>query len=414
MAGLWNALRSEVMGTVDEFRQKGAIGALRDAALDARDMATDAGSWLVGNVKSLVDGDGNPTAVLRYDGVPPRGATAPLQFSDGRVVQATVLQVDGVSQPPRVQVQVDGVDEAMLVLVYPTADMAAEEAVSDGATDAGLLASIRQEFRDTVHDFKQKGAVGTLKDAALDAVDMVGSTAGKAVNLVGTTAGKAVDGAISLIDVEQKPPEQTGDQPAPQQRGSVMQLVDGVKSEIHSTVQDFREKGAVATFKDAALDAVDLVGSTANTVVTGAKGVAAPLLEDFWANDKPGVDAATTSAPADAPAASSSSAPSVAAGASPRLDASASSASTAPASASAGYAAPAAAAAAASGPAAPSAPSGGSGGTGGYAASKTPTTPDEEKPARKSLVEMRRNMFEKPKEDAKDEPKKEEEEEVID
>lgn len=280
MAGLWNALRSEVMGTVDEFRQKGAIGALRDAALDARDMATDAGSWIVGNVKSLVDGDGNPTAVLRYDGVPARGATAPLQFSDGRVMEATVLQVDGVSQPPRVQVKVDGIDEAMLVVVYPTDAVAPDGATE--ATDAGLLASIRQEFKDTVQDFRQKGAVGTLKDAAFDAVDMVGSTAGKAVDIVGSTAGKAVDGAMSLIDSEPKAAQTaTGEQTAPQQRGSVMQLVDGVKSEIHSTVQDFREKGAVATFKDAALDAVDLVGSTAATVVTGAKGVAAPLLEDF-------------------------------------------------------------------------------------------------------------------------------------
>ena len=48
----------EVMGTVDEFRQKGAIGALRDAALDTRDMATGGASWLWGNVKSLVGEEG--------------------------------------------------------------------------------------------------------------------------------------------------------------------------------------------------------------------------------------------------------------------------------------------------------------------------------------------------------------------
>eukprot|EP00421_Protoceratium_reticulatum_P036289 CAMPEP_0168462052 /NCGR_PEP_ID=MMETSP0228-20121227/54318_1 /TAXON_ID=133427 /ORGANISM="Protoceratium reticulatum, Strain CCCM 535 (=CCMP 1889)" /LENGTH=49 /DNA_ID= /DNA_START= /DNA_END= /DNA_ORIENTATION= len=47
MASLWSVLRQEVLGTVDDFRQKGAIGALRDAALDSKDMAVGAGGWLV-------------------------------------------------------------------------------------------------------------------------------------------------------------------------------------------------------------------------------------------------------------------------------------------------------------------------------------------------------------------------------
>mmetsp|Transcript_21557 Transcript_21557/g.40567 ORF Transcript_21557/g.40567 Transcript_21557/m.40567 type:complete len:412 (-) Transcript_21557:82-1317(-) len=411
MAGLWNALRSEVMGTVDEFRQKGAIGALRDAALDARDMATGAGSWIVGNVKSLVDSDGNATAVLRYDGVPARGAVAPLEFSDGRVMQATVLEVDGVSQPPRAQVQVDGIEEAMLVLVQPATGAADTQQAEAG--DEGLLASIKQEFRETVQDFRQKGAVGALKDAALDAVDMVGSTAGKAVDLVGSTAGKAVDGAISLIDVEQKP---EGVHPGTQgqgtvQRGSVMQLVDGVKSEFHSTVQDFREKGAVATFKDAALDAVDLVGTTATTVVSGAKGVAAPLLEDFWANDKPAEAAPTASSSSSAFPASVPSASSAVPGAalSEPSAPSAPTASQAPGAQPTPYV-----------PASSPAPAPTPAPAGGYAAASAPAKEEAEdgKPARKSLVEMRRNMFEK-KEEAK-EPKKDdkeenqEEEEVID
>ena len=106
MASLWNTLRSEVMGTVDEFRQKGAIGALRDAALDTRDMATGAGSWLWGNVKSL--GRGSMVRIPQCSFLmvsPARGATAPLQFSDGQVVEAMVMEVDGVSDPPRAQVK---------------------------------------------------------------------------------------------------------------------------------------------------------------------------------------------------------------------------------------------------------------------------------------------------------------------
>ncbi|CAK9087295.1 E3 ubiquitin-protein ligase UPL6 (Ubiquitin-protein ligase 6) (HECT-type E3 ubiquitin transferase UPL6) [Durusdinium trenchii] len=346
MASLWNTLRSEVMGTVDEFRQKGAIGALRDAALDTKDMATDAGSWLWGNVKSLVGEDGEGAAVLCFDGVPPRGATAPLQFSDGRVVEAVVMEVDGVSDPPRAKVKVEGIEEPLLVLVQSASE------VVRGEDDAGLLASIKQEWNSTVQDFREKGAVGALKDATFDAVDLVGSTAGKAVDLIGNTAGKAVDGARSLIDLD-TPAQSTGaqaegqgDTTATGARGSVMQLVDGIRNEITETVQDFREKGAVATFKDAALDAVDLVGSTATTAVNGAKTVAAPILEDFWA---------PKAEETDPPAA-------------------------------------------------------------GYVAATPPKAPKAEGEGKKSLVAMRRGMFEQkkeePKEEAKEAEAQEEEEEM--
>lgn len=410
MASLWNALRSEVMGTVDEFRQKGAIGALRDAALDTRDMATGAGTWLWGNVKSLVGEDGQDTAVLIFDGVPPRGATAPLQFSDGQVVEATVLEVDGVSDPPRAQVKVEGIDGPLLVLVRTTNEVVHAE------NEPGLLGSIKQEWDQTVQDFRQKGAVGALKDATMDAVDLVGSTAGKAVDLIGNTADKAIDGARSLIDLD-APAEQTAAQqsqgqggqgstqpPSQPQPGRVMQFVDSVKTEIKDTVQDFREKGAVVTLKDAAMDAVDLVGNTASTAVSGAKTVAAPILEDFWApkpeetaeaapEASPG-PAAASSAPAErAPAA----APTAAAAATASA---ASAASTAPA--------PAAAAAATATSPSPKA---------GYIATPPKDAEGDDGKARKSLVSMRRGMFEQKKDETKEEPKKEDEaqeEEVID
>lgn len=401
MASLWNTLRSEVMGTVDEFRQKGAIGALRDAALDTRDMATGAGSWLWGNVKSLVGEDGQDTAVLIFDGVPARGATAPLQFSDGQVVEAMVMEVDGVSDPPRAQVKVAGIEEPLLVLVRSTNEVVHAE------NDPGLLGSIKQEWDQTVQDFRQKGAVGALKDATLDAVDLVGSTAGKAVDLIGNTADKAIDGARSLIDLDTPSEQQTTGQPGQPsqvqdstqaQRGSVMQFVDSMKLEIKETVQDFREKGAVATFKDAALDAVDLVGNTATTAVNGAKTVAAPILEDFWAT-KPEETASAEAPVSPSPAAVSSSAPATSAPeAVPTSPVPAVPASFVPASPS-----PKAA---------------------GYA-SASPKTPEEDdgKQARKSLVSMRRGMFEQKKDEPKEEPKKDEaqaaqptqeEEEVID
>ena len=381
MASLWNTLRSEVMGTVDEFRQKGAIGALRDAALDTRDMATGAGSWLWGNVKSLVGEDGQDTAVLIFDGVPARGATAPLQFSDGQVVEAMVMEVDGVSDPPRAQVKVAGIEEPLLVLVRSTNEVVHAE------NDPGLLGSIKQEWDQTVQDFRQKGAVGALKDATLDAVDLVGSTAGKAVDLIGNTADKAIDGARSLIDLdapsEQQPtgqPSQTQDS-TQAQRGSVMQFVDTMKLEIKETVQDFREKGAVATFKDAALDAVDLVGNTATTAVNGAKTVAAPILEDFWATKPEETASAETPGVSPSPAAVSSSAPA---------------ATSAPEAASTSAPVPASFV-----PASPSPKAA------GYASPKAPEE-DDGKQARKSLVSMRRGMFEQKKDEPKEEPKKDE------
>lgn len=412
MASLWNALRSEVMGTVDEFRQKGAIGALRDAALDTRDMATGAGTWLWGNVKSLVGEDGQDTAVLIFDGVPPRGATAPLQFSDGQVVEATVMEVDGVSDPPRAQVKVEGIEEPLLVLVRTTNEVVHAE------NEPGLLGSIKQEWDQTVQDFRQKGAVGALKDATMDAVDLVGSTAGKAVDLIGNTADKAIDGARSLIDLD-APTEQTADQqsqgqvstqpPTQPQPGRVMQFVDSVKTEIKDTVQDFREKGAVATLKDAAMDAVDLVGNTASTAVSGAKTVAAPILEDFWAKPE---ETAPEASPG--PAASSSAPAERAPDAAPAMATAATAATAASAASAASTAAPAAPAAAAAAMAATvTSPSP----KAGYVATPPKDAEGDDGKARKSLVSMRRGMFEQKKDETKEEPKKEDEaqeEEVID
>eukprot|EP00931_Biecheleriopsis_adriatica_P028090 TRINITY_DN1679_c0_g2_i2.p1 TRINITY_DN1679_c0_g2~~TRINITY_DN1679_c0_g2_i2.p1 ORF type:complete len:418 (-),score=124.84 TRINITY_DN1679_c0_g2_i2:112-1365(-) len=417
MASLWNALRQEVVGTVDDFRQKGALGALKDAALDTRDMAAGAGSWLFKEVQSFVDSDEHK-AVVRFAGVPARGATVPLEFSDGRVVEATVLDIDGVSQPPRARITADGLDEPLLVNV-----LAPGEAMpTSGETNTGILGSLKQDLKDTVQDFREKGAVATFKDAALDAADLVGTTANKAA-----TGARSLAERASLIDVNQAPegsgdasqPPASGDETAQQQGGltaGVTSLVDGIKQEFNDTVQDFREKGAVATFKDAALDAVDIVSSTATTAASSARSVAAPLLEDLWVSQQ-GKDSEETSAVSAAAEVAATAAPS--------------SSSSAPAPAEAP--APSVSSSSAAGESAakpevkeslkpsPSTPTAGRGG--GYVAAPppkvaAPSSPDAgnsqmpEKPGRKSLVSMRRSMFEKPKEE---EPKAaDEEEEVID
>jgi len=308
---LWNALRQEVMGTVDDFRQKGAIGALRDAALDARDMATGAGSALIDGVQGLVAGDDSEQqAAVRSEAVPVRGATVPLEFMDGRVLQAVVVDIDGVSEPPRARVTVEGIDEPLLVpILAPGVPLANGEGSSARAPRTSFIDVVKAECQATVQEFREKGAVGALKDATFDAVDMVGSAAKTvasttqnatsevvqefrekgavgalkdatmdAVDIVGNAASGAVD--LLTPQTEEETPaegaEQAADAPADGRRAS---LLDGLKDEWDATVKDFREKGAVGAIKDATLDAVDIVGSTAKSAASGAMSLASPLID---------------------------------------------------------------------------------------------------------------------------------------
>lgn len=403
---------------MDEFREKGVIGAMKDAALDTKDMAKDAGGWLWEGVKSVVDSD-TPQAVLRCPTVPARGAAAPLELANGDVVQATVLDIDGVSQPPRARVTYEGLEEPLLVHVLePDAPFPIATSTAGVQAASNMFSRLQEEVNDTVKDFQEKGAVATFKDAALDAVDIVSTAGSKAVEVAAPVVDKASTNVQSyakdLLDLEWTPEDAADPKNSDgAQKGGILGFVDGlkegIKEEVRGTVQDFREKGAVATFKDAALDAVDIVGSTASTVVEGTKSVAAPILEqassnmtDLWSAPTEAL-AADNSISGSAPSASSTS-PAEASPTPTPAAASSSSSSPAPDSAPAvsAVAAPAAAAAAA-------APQGG-----GYAAAQVPKAPEqpaeesreaEGKPARKSIVSMRRNMFEK-----KDEPKKDEEE----
>jgi len=49
-----------------------------------------------------------------------------------------------------------------------------------------------------------------------------------------------------------------------------------LREEFKNTVDDFRTKGAVGTFKDAALDACDMVADAGSVVYNGAKTIVAP------------------------------------------------------------------------------------------------------------------------------------------
>lgn len=490
MASLWRTLRQEVIGTVDEFRQKGAVGALRDAALDTRDIASDAGSWLWDGVKNFVDEDPDEIAqlaVLRCESIPVRGATAQLEFADSSVVEALVVDIDGVSEPPRARVTVPGVAKPLLVVVLPPGvskqSLGTLQENDAAAASSSLISGLREDWSSTVQEFREKGALGAARDAAFDAVDIVGATAKTAVEGARSIAKPLIDWELSADGTPQKVSEEASSADADADAGSNAKgmanaagiaaanasdsaadspggavgdaaagalgrggdagsepssssqagaytgsLLDVLKQELRDTVQDFREKGAVGAVKDATLDAVDIVGSAAAVVADKTKIYAAPLLEkapdavasvgstaaavakqtqayaapllekastlpDLWAVDVDG-SAGGTSVSADGPSKESAAAATVNTSATrfaPPPRSTVGAAGEPPSQNDDPRC---------EGPsaAAPQAPS---------------SSPDVDgKPQKKSLVSMRRNMFEKPKDEPKEEAKGEAKEEV--
>jgi len=215
-----------VLSTVDDFRTKGAVGTLRDAVLDAGDIATDAGSWLVGGVTGFLAEDGGP--VIRAQRLPNGGETVDVELESGRAVQGTVIAVDTRSEPPQAYVQIPGQGEPFLVPILPaespsgtrenlpmvSGNPGADGGIGDGA--AWLFNGIKEEWRSTVQDFKEKGAAGALKDAALDAGDMVFGAAGTAYNGVRTLATEVVSQVQpDEDDVEEVPVAPYMVQPSP-------------------------------------------------------------------------------------------------------------------------------------------------------------------------------------------------------
>lgn len=334
MAQWWRTLQQEVRGTVDDIRAKGAIAALRDTALDARDMAADAGTWVRDGVKSFLDEDGEMIAqsfVLRCEGIPVRGATAQLELPDGSTVEAVVVDVDGISTPPRARVTIPGKPEPLMVTILPPGvpREGLGEAREEGSSraPASLLSGLREELTATVQEFREKGAVSTVRDAAFDAVDIVGATAKSAVDsarsiasplfdpdwepkegveaaeaasaagggkertdasgaaasgdgAAGPGSGAAPSGGGAADAIAAAAAAAEGSAGSSKEAGNYAEaLWAGLKEEWNDTVQDFRQKGAVGSVKDATLDAVDIVGNVVGAVADTTRTYAAPLLE---------------------------------------------------------------------------------------------------------------------------------------
>jgi len=283
-------LREEVRATVDDFREKGAIGTLKDVALDTRDMATSVGGGLIHGVKGLVVDDDRRyvSPVLQVQEMPVRGTVAPLRFEDGTTVQATVVEFDADAHPPRAKVAAPGLGELLVVELLhcgrePTPLQEPHE--QDAQTgEASLLDLFVEECRDTVKELREKGAVSAVRDAAHDAVEIIGSTASKAVSGARSLASPSVVttdvGASETPSSEATSSSSTA--PAPSTTASMgsvnlldLPLFDTIKQEWSNTVQDVREKGPMVAVKDAALDAAEIVGGMAKSAVSGAKSIVA-------------------------------------------------------------------------------------------------------------------------------------------
>jgi len=227
---------------------------------------------------------------------------------------------------------------------------------------AMLWQVLREEFKNTVDDFRTKGAVGTFKDAALDACDMVadagsvvyngaktivapGDESGVAVvrstdlPCVGEQAqmevgvGQSVCVEVLAVDTIATPPRvrvkrEDNKQclvvpvlapgvPLPESESESQEfvgagLLNGLKNEWQCTVEDFKTKGAAGALKDAALDAVDLLGTATTTAIGATKSVAGKTLDLLTGDEEevtPPAQAVQAQQPVAAP--TTSAAPSV-------------------------------------------------------------------------------------------------------
>jgi len=277
--GMLAEIKQGWQDTVQEFHDKDAAGIARDAALDGADVVAALGSFV--SIENPPDHSrpGEPEVTMQGSDVPSPSAIAAVVVDP----KAPSNVVGSVTETDN-----DLVDGSISYLDMP------------------LLEGLKEDWRDTVQEFRDKGTVAAVRDATLDAADIVGSTAAMTMSGVRSLAaplvcygaasrntsaqqqdspsagaadlepagfdtahglshatldvsgddGDAVHGSISLLD---------------------MPLLDGLKQDWRDTIDDFHEKGTIGAVRDAALDAADIVGSTAATAFSCARSFAEPI-----------------------------------------------------------------------------------------------------------------------------------------
>eukprot|EP00440_Ansanella_granifera_P065604 gb/GFBE01071150.1/.p1 GENE.gb/GFBE01071150.1/~~gb/GFBE01071150.1/.p1 ORF type:complete len:343 (+),score=90.19 gb/GFBE01071150.1/:1-1029(+) len=210
MASFLNLLRSELEGTIADFREKGAIGALRDATLDAVDIIQGAGGAIVGSTSKLL-GSSEPK-LHTTTGLPEVGQEVKLSVSGGQPsVDATVLAVDSISQPPRVRVRRADTSEELLVDVIQAEESEEpQEAEAENAASAlpgkWVIDELGNQLREAVEEVREKGAAGALKDAAIESVEIVTQGATAALDGAHVLGRKSLQVLSSVAEGEQSKP----------------------------------------------------------------------------------------------------------------------------------------------------------------------------------------------------------------
>jgi hypothetical protein len=367
-----------------------------------------------------------------------------LHFLDGTSMEVSVLQVDGMAEPPRAWIKTPTGDEDEPLMVPVLDPATVDQAIADGLLGNGgsWSAFLKQEWDSTVQEFREKGAVNTIKDAAFDTVDIVHDTAASVVSAAKTVAAPAVQDLREkgAINVAKDTVDLVGTT-AKSAMSTASTVVNGETARAAVGLASSTASSAMTTATDAingprTREALNLAGSTATNAVEvagvafqSARAAACPLLEqvqtqlpDLWA--APAADAtaagvaagATVGAAAGGAAATNEGERSAAAGGLIGDDpffAGASSAgasqpsSPAPAASSDASPAPEAPAAVTEQTTKPVAASPPMQAEGPAAAAPESEMPASKAPTKRSLVSMRSKMFQKAK---PDEPKTEAEE----
>eukprot|EP00927_Polykrikos_kofoidii_P080693 TRINITY_DN7762_c0_g3_i1.p1 TRINITY_DN7762_c0_g3~~TRINITY_DN7762_c0_g3_i1.p1 ORF type:complete len:386 (+),score=98.36 TRINITY_DN7762_c0_g3_i1:70-1227(+) len=301
MAMFWRTLREELRATVDDIREKGAVGAVRDAALDTRDIAKNAGGWVLTGIRNIVDadeipqddddvagatGDVNPGvdgADVGSEDVAPIvgpvvracldrkvGDRATLHFHDSSTAEVEILGIDDVSEPPRARVRRFDSNDVLVAVILSKEDPRQPTEIHEGGLIGGARATATAARATVV-----AAAVDVGASAAAVGGDLFEKLRGDgrgeaAANASTTVAAVAVSAKVAVVNVG-------GD------------LLGKLRGGVQNTIEDFRDKGAVGALRDATLDVVDIASDMAGVVRSGAESVVAGVRGDSTGDSGGGV-----------------------------------------------------------------------------------------------------------------------------
>jgi len=206
-------LRCEVADTFSDFREKGAAGAFRDAALDVRDLMSGAGSWLLRDAdvvdcppivhsepstgrrpletEQVLDLTCCPAASvvvpvdLSREGASSARSTCPAGHDMSLGAQAggaCCCDVCGLATLDSAPLLSCRICDYTVCCACSSSCRASDEhfSLADQTLSGSFgvfIGELCDEIRDAADEIREKGAAGTLRDVATDVQDLVGDAA---------------------------------------------------------------------------------------------------------------------------------------------------------------------------------------------------------------------------------------------